>query len=483
MGAIPPELGQLTHLERLLLYNNQLTGTLPQSLTGLTKLEKFDFALTGLCAPLNAAFQTWLQGIDSTFGENCSGTPPPSGSPDLIVESPSVNDNTLTTGQSFTLRATVRNQGNGSSAVTTLRYYRSDDATIDATDTQLGTAAVTGLASLATTAHSIDLTAPASTGTYYYGVCVAAATGESDTGNNCSAAVSITVAAVTPPGAGGVNRMYWTDDGTDKIQRSNLDGSGVEDLVTSDDGLEDLGGIALDVSGGKMYWTEAGAAKIQRSNLDGSDVENLVTTGLEGPVGIALDVSGGKMYWTDVLEGKIQRSNLDGSGVEALVTTGLESPAGIALDVSGGKMYWTEAGAAKIQRSNLDGSDVENLVTTGLEAAPFGIALDVSGGKMYWTEAGAAKIQRSNLDGSGVEDLVTTGLEGPFGIALDVSGGKMYWTDVLEGKIQRSNLDGSGVEALVTTGLEGPAGIALSFGLPVEAGTDLGSGHRSAITP
>jgi hypothetical protein len=25
--------------------------------------------------------------------------------------------------------------------------------------------------------------------------------------------------------------MYWTDAGTDKIQRANLDGSGVEDLI------------------------------------------------------------------------------------------------------------------------------------------------------------------------------------------------------------------------------------------------------------
>ena len=59
------------------------------------------------------------------------GPPPPSGSPDLIVESPSVNDNTLTTGQSFTFRATVQQPGQrASSASTTLRYYRSTDATV-----------------------------------------------------------------------------------------------------------------------------------------------------------------------------------------------------------------------------------------------------------------------------------------------------------------------------------------------------------------
>ena len=95
------------------------------------------------------------------------------------------------------------------------------------------------------------------------------------------------------------------------------------------------GGIALDVAGGKMYWAadsgEQGrdTGKIQRSNLDGSGVEDLVTTGFWDPRGIALDVAGGKMYWTHS-RAKIQRSNLDGSGVENLIT-GLGWPLGIAL--------------------------------------------------------------------------------------------------------------------------------------------------------
>ena len=93
-----------------------------------------------------------------------------------------------------------------------------------------------------------------------------------------------------------------------------------------------------------MYWTDWGAKKIQRANLDGSDVEDLVTEGLRSPDDIALDVSSGKMYWTNPNAGKIQRANLDGSNVEDLVrrTQGLDFPGGIALDVSSGKMYWTE---------------------------------------------------------------------------------------------------------------------------------------------
>jgi hypothetical protein len=44
----------------------------------------------------------------------------------------------------------------------------------------------------------------------------------------------------------------------------------------------------------KMCWTDHGANKIQRANLDGSNVEDLVTTGLSAPNVIALDVAGAK---------------------------------------------------------------------------------------------------------------------------------------------------------------------------------------------
>ena len=126
-----------------------------------------------------------------------------SGSPDLIVTSPSVSDSTLTTGQSFTLSATVRNQGNGQAAATTLRYYRSSNSTISTSDTEVGKDSVSGLSVSGTSAESISLTAPSSAGTYYYGACVNSVTRESDTGNNCSDAVTVTVSSSGGGGGGG----------------------------------------------------------------------------------------------------------------------------------------------------------------------------------------------------------------------------------------------------------------------------------------
>ena len=120
------------------------------------------------------------------------------GAPDLTVYAVSVATNPSGTspGGSFTLSAGVRNDGDAASAATTLRYYRSTDATITTADTSVGTDAVGGLAAAATSSESIDLTAPSAAGTYYYGACVEAVAGESDATNNCSPSVQVSVTEV-----------------------------------------------------------------------------------------------------------------------------------------------------------------------------------------------------------------------------------------------------------------------------------------------
>ena len=162
---------------------------------------KYDLSSDG-----NIDFADFLLFVNS-YGQSVPTSPqpqPPGGSrsPDLIVESPSVSDTTITSGQSFTLQATVRNQGTGQSASTTLRYYQSSNSTISTSDTEVGTDSVSGLSASGTSAESISLTAPASAGTYYYGACVASVSGESNTNNNCSEGVRVTVSSggVIPDG-------------------------------------------------------------------------------------------------------------------------------------------------------------------------------------------------------------------------------------------------------------------------------------------
>ena len=72
-GEIPAELGTLTNLTKLSLSNNQLSGVVPQALVGLTMLDLFYFYNNpDLCAPVDAAFQTWLQEIPTVRGSSCA---------------------------------------------------------------------------------------------------------------------------------------------------------------------------------------------------------------------------------------------------------------------------------------------------------------------------------------------------------------------------------------------------------------------------
>ena len=133
---------------------------------------------------------------ESDTTNNCSSSVPvtvPEPKPDLVVGAPSVSNSAPAVGATFTLSATVRNAGDESSAATTLRYYRSTDATITTSDTQEDTDEVAELAAPGTSSESVSLTAPSTPGTYYYGACVDAVTGESDTTNNCSTSVQVTV--------------------------------------------------------------------------------------------------------------------------------------------------------------------------------------------------------------------------------------------------------------------------------------------------
>lgn len=264
--------------------------------------------------------------------------------------------------------------------------------------------------------------------------------------------------------AAAVEKLYFADVGNDEILRCDLNGSNIEALVTSD--LSAVGSIAIDRIGGKMYWTDwpSATAHIKRANLDGSGVE-YVLTGLNGPWGLALDVPNGKMYWTEFSVNKIRRANFDGSNIEDLVTTGLSHLAGIALDLVGGKMYWADGAteySAKIQRANLDGSGVETLIDDPL-IAPQSIALDLDAGKMYFTDIGLDSLYRANLDGSGLEAIIPSEYGTCPSLALDLDAGKIYFSDYggSFAKIKQANLDGTGVIDIIPSGTGAVYGITL----------------------
>ena len=136
-------------------------------------------------------------------------------------------------GDTFNISAGLRNEGEGVSPATTLRYYQSADSNIDTSDTEVGTDYVSELAaSESTSGESVELTAPSTSGTYHYGACVDVVAGESDTSNNCSSSIEFVVLAPNSPATGAP-----TISGTAQVgEVLTADTSGIAD----EDGLDNV---------------------------------------------------------------------------------------------------------------------------------------------------------------------------------------------------------------------------------------------------
>ena len=111
--------------------------------------------------------------------------------PDLLL-SVSLESVSVVPSATLALTARITNFGVSLTPMSTLRWYRSTDRTLETTDTLLGTATVGSLAAGGDLTLSNMLSAPGTAGTYHYGACVDAVTGEHYTGDNCFA-VEVTV--------------------------------------------------------------------------------------------------------------------------------------------------------------------------------------------------------------------------------------------------------------------------------------------------
>ena len=128
-------------------------------------------------------------------------------------------------------------------------------------------------------------------------------------------------------------KLYWTlwgaGSAVGKVMRANVDGSDIEELVAIPNAI--LKGLDIDVASGKIYWTDCTFSKVQRADLNGNGMEDLVT-GLSSPNAVSLDLDNQKMYWTDFGSKKIQRANLDGSNVEIVADMAVESPQDLVVN-------------------------------------------------------------------------------------------------------------------------------------------------------
>ena len=437
--------------------------------------------------------------------------------PDLVVDIFRPRQSIFAPGESFTLDATVRNQGSGTSTATILRYYQNTDNRLTR-QTEVRRVSVGALSTNSSSSKSVTLLAPSAPGIYYYQACVDTVTNETSTDNNCSSYIAITVTQPLTIDSFQPSKFALTagerftltatirNDGDERststtllYYRSSNDSISPSDTFVGRSTISALSarsttrvGISINApgtsgsyyygacigdvgtSGGDcsvvkitvvdvvldesqrppMYWVDADVGALQ--SLTGPRVSRLVPT-VQNANSVAIDTAAGKIYWaeqTSSRTGRIRRANLNGTNVQ-LVKNLTSVPRGLALDTSNNKLYLTNAWG-KVQRMNRDGTGFQPDLIRDLNS-PRAIAVDAAGGKVYWAEE--SRIRRANLNGTNVQLVreLTSTVEG---LAIDAHNNKLYLASSV-GKVQRLNLDGTGFQPDLITNLDSPTSVAI----------------------
>jgi len=217
--------------------------------------------------------------------------------------------------------------------------------------------------------------------------------------------------------------LYYTvGSPTPQLFRRSING-GASQLLLTFDTHNYPRGLTLDPVNDKLYWSSsdgytAGNGKIRSANLDGSGLQDLVTGGVY-PYGIALDLNGGKMFWHENITGNIWRANLDGSQAQSFIPLGGNAFAfSLAIDFLHSKLYWTDPGNGMIGRANLDGSNVQNIAALSPWSLDAGLTLDAAAGTLYWGDTINHRIYASDLDGNNPHVILSAGVNYPTSLVL-----------------------------------------------------------------
>ena len=190
------------------------------------------------------------------------------------------------------------------------------------------------------------------------------------------------------------DKIAWLTNTSQKMRQSNLDGSTVEDLINT--GLSSPTWLAVDEVNYKIYFVDG--SMIKRCDLDGSNIENFLTS-LDSPEGIAIDANNSKLYFISAQ--KVQSINFDGSNLDPDIVTSLSYPEGLAIDLTNQQLYVTDRSDDKIVKSNYTGSiqsDFMNSINSlGISIdASMNLTMELSPGVLcarltFWNESEAIK--------------------------------------------------------------------------------------------
>jgi len=229
-----------------------------------------------------------------------------------------------------------------------------------------------------------------------------------------------------------VARLYWTDP-TYNIIYELKDGR-PQPVIT--DGL----GFPWRLASYKnnLFWSNIDKNLIQKSNLDGSDIEDVAV--ITYPQGIAVDPANGNIYIADTGSPAIIRISSSTGKADSIIIQGLSDPDDLHLDPVHHKLIWLDQTTHVIHAANLDGSNVRTVVADE-KYLPVGIALNPANNRIFWTDRKLKAILARDLEGQTTPTKLVEGLNIPESITFDEQDNSLIWADLNDKRIYQYNLD------------------------------------------
>ncbi len=215
------------------------------------------------------------------------------------------------------------------------------------------------------------------------------------------------------------NAKLYVLTAADEIQKMNIDGTEMEVLV--DSGFVDGNQIKLDLEEGKMYWTSDGDSweeipgKIQRANLDGSGLEEVYTNEEYAFSGLFLDTSSDEMYVTARNPSSVLKMDMAGTTISEIYNennSGLVDPREMVYHEGTDELIWTRDGDTDydvpyhVIKTAADGNgELETLFSNDAEINS--LELDEENGRLFWgiSHGSEAQLYVGDIDGNNEEML------------------------------------------------------------------------------
>ncbi|XP_033097888.1 low-density lipoprotein receptor-related protein 4-like [Anneissia japonica] len=211
-------------------------------------------------------------------------------------------------------------------------------------------------------------------------------------------------------------QIYWSDVSLDQIYRTNIDGTGVPEVLITEASIPD--GISIDWVYRNIYWTDTGTNAIEVASLENPSKRTiLISDNLDEPRAITIEPRLGYMFWTDWGQAaKIERAGMNGEARVTLVDTDISWPNGLTTDLVSDLLFWVDGQRHSLSSIDYNGQSRRTILQSD-SILPHPFAITVFEDYVYWTDWQKRAIIKANKS-NGSHTILVGNLNRPTGIQI-----------------------------------------------------------------